>query len=210
MLFSKVSLLSCQNLFCLNFNNKPFATHAAYYTQHIDRNTGCYNFIVRKSHVAAPQGTSVPRRHSLHEDGLVTWTSNKKSSCWRHHVVNDVPVARDLEVGDGAEVLSDDHSRDDFQCWMTTQTYLPVAILLMGMMKPHHFVRILCILLIRNGLFLSSRSWTMPMHPTTLLVKFWSGNAPHLPTTICETLPSYERSRSGVGRRQWVVHNCPR
>ena len=53
MLSSKVSLLSCQNPFCLNFNKKPFATQAAY-TQHIDRNIGCYNFIVRKSHVTAP------------------------------------------------------------------------------------------------------------------------------------------------------------
>ncbi len=26
---------------------------------------------------------------------------------------------------------------------------------------------------------------------------------------LCETLPNYERSRSGVGRREWVVHNRP-
>ncbi len=37
------------NPFCLNFNKKPFASQAAY-TQHIDRNIGCYNFIVKKSH----------------------------------------------------------------------------------------------------------------------------------------------------------------
>ncbi len=113
MLSSKVSLLSCQNPFCLNFNKKPFVTQAAY-TQHIDRNIGCYNFIVRKSHVAAPHGASISRRCSLHEDGLVTWTSNKRPSRLRRHVVNDVPDAGDLAVGDGADVVSDDHTRDDF------------------------------------------------------------------------------------------------
>ena len=104
MLLLKASLLSCQDPFCLNFNKKPFATQAAY-MQHIDRNIGCYNFIVRKSHVAAPHGTSVLRRHSLHEDGLVTWTSNKRPSRLRRHVVNDVPDAGDLAVGDGADPL---------------------------------------------------------------------------------------------------------
>jgi hypothetical protein len=112
MLLSKVSLLSRQNPFCLNFNKKPFATQAAY-PQHIDRNIGCYSFIARKSHIAAPHGTSALRRCSLHDYGLVTWTSNKKPSHIRHHVVNDVPVAGDLAVGDAAEVVSDDHTRDD-------------------------------------------------------------------------------------------------
>jgi hypothetical protein len=56
------SLLSCQNPFCLNFNKKPFASQAAY-TQHIDRNIGCYNFIVKQSHIAAPHGASVSHRH---------------------------------------------------------------------------------------------------------------------------------------------------
>ena len=66
-----------------------------------------------------------------------------------------------------------------------TQTCLPVAILyVMGILKPRHFLQILCILLIINGLFFSSRSWTMPTHLTTLSEKFWSGNAPRLPTTI--------------------------
>jgi hypothetical protein len=46
----------------------------------------------------------------LHENGLVTWTSNKKPSCLRRHVVNDVPVAEDLAVWDGSEVVSDDHT----------------------------------------------------------------------------------------------------
>ena len=50
---------------------------------------------MRKSH--AP----VLRRCSLHDDGLVTWTSNMNPSCLRHHVVYDVPVAGDLAVGDG-------------------------------------------------------------------------------------------------------------
>ena len=113
MLLSKVSLLSRQNPFCLNFNKKPCATQAVY-TQHIDRNIGCYNFIARKSHVAAPYGPSVSCHRLLHEDGLVTWTSNKKPSCLRRQVVNDVPVAGDLAVGDGAEVVSDDHTWDDF------------------------------------------------------------------------------------------------
>ncbi len=68
---------------------------------------------MRKSHVAAPHGASVSHRCSLHEDGLVTWTSNEKPSHLRRYVDNDVPVARDLAVGDGAEVVSDDHSQDD-------------------------------------------------------------------------------------------------
>jgi hypothetical protein len=58
-------------------------------------------------------GTSVSCHCLLHEDDLVTWTSNKKPSCLRHHVVNDVPVAGDLAVGDGAEVVSDDHTWND-------------------------------------------------------------------------------------------------
>jgi hypothetical protein len=69
---------------------------------------------VRKSHVAAPHDASVLRRCSLHEDGLVTWTSNKMPSRLRRHVVNDVPVAGDLAVGDGADVVSDDHTWDAF------------------------------------------------------------------------------------------------
>jgi hypothetical protein len=97
MSLSKVSLLSCQNPFCLNFNKKPFATQAAY-TQHIDRNIGCYNFIVKRAHVAAPHGASVSRRHRLHEDGDVAWTSNKRPSLLRRHMVNDVAAAGDLPV----------------------------------------------------------------------------------------------------------------
>ena len=59
-------------------------------------------------------GTSVSCHCLLHEDDLVTWTSNKKPSCLRHHVVNDVPVAGDLAVVDDAEVVSDDlHKRND-------------------------------------------------------------------------------------------------
>ena len=69
---------------------------------------------MRKSHAAGPHGASVSCRCCLHEDGLVTWTSNKTPSCLRRHVVNDVPVAGELAVGDGAEVVSDDHTWDDF------------------------------------------------------------------------------------------------
>jgi hypothetical protein len=68
---------------------------------------------VKKSHVAVSHGSSASHRHSLHEDGLVTWTSNKKPSCLRSHVVNDVPVAGDLAVGDGAEVVSDYYTWDE-------------------------------------------------------------------------------------------------
>ncbi len=68
---------------------------------------------MKKSHVAVPHGSSASHRHSLHEDGLVTWTSNKKPSRLRSHVVNDVPVAGDLAVGDGAEVVSDDYTWDE-------------------------------------------------------------------------------------------------
>jgi hypothetical protein len=32
----------------------------------------------------------------------------------RRHVVNDVPDAGDLAVGDGAKVVSDDHTPDNF------------------------------------------------------------------------------------------------
>ena len=93
---SKVSLLSCQNPFCLNFNKKLFANQAAY-TQHIDRNIGCYNFIVKKSHVAAPHGASVSRRHRLYEDEDVTWTSNKRPSLLRRHMVNDFVGSADSD-----------------------------------------------------------------------------------------------------------------
>ena len=105
MLLSKVSLLSCQHPFCLNFNKKPFATQAAY-TQHIDRNIGCYNFIVKRAHVAAPHGASVSRRHRLHEDGDVAWTSNKRPSLLRRHMVNDVAAAGDLPVVTMAQYLN--------------------------------------------------------------------------------------------------------
>jgi hypothetical protein len=90
---SKVSLLSCQNTFCLNFNKKPFASQAAY-IQHIDRDIGCYNFIVKKSHIAAPHGASVSRRHQLYANEDVTWTSNKRPSLLQHHMMNNV-VATD-------------------------------------------------------------------------------------------------------------------
>jgi hypothetical protein len=114
MLLLKASLLSCQDPFCLNFNKKPFATQAAY-MQHIDRNIGCYNFIVRKSHVAAPRGASLLCRFCLYKNAglVVTWTCNNRPSCLRRHV-NDVPVAGDLAVGVGAEVVSDDHTPDYF------------------------------------------------------------------------------------------------
>jgi hypothetical protein len=89
----KVSLLSCQNPFCLNFNKKPFASQAAF-TQHIDRNIGCHNFIVKKSHIASPHGASVSRRHQLYENEDVMWTSNKIPSLLQRHMVNNV-VATD-------------------------------------------------------------------------------------------------------------------
>jgi hypothetical protein len=64
MLSSKAPLLFCQNPFCLKFNKKPFSNQAAY-TQHIDRNIGCYNFIVKKSHLAATHGASVSHRRFM-------------------------------------------------------------------------------------------------------------------------------------------------
>jgi hypothetical protein len=45
---------------------------------------------VKKSHVAAPHGASVSRRHQLYEDEDVTWTSNKRPSLLQRHMVNDV------------------------------------------------------------------------------------------------------------------------
>ena len=104
---STLNVVFLNNGVCLNFNKKPFATQAVY-TQHIDRNTVCYNFIVRKLHVAAPHGASVSRHWCLHEDGLVKWTNNKRPSCLRHHVVIDVPIIGDLAVGDDYSVLGDD------------------------------------------------------------------------------------------------------
>jgi hypothetical protein len=91
----KVSLLSCQNPFCLNFNKKPFASQAAY-TQHIDRNIGCYNFTVKKSHIAAPHGVSVSRCHRLYENEDVTCTTNKRPSLLQRHMVNDVVAKGEL------------------------------------------------------------------------------------------------------------------
>jgi len=88
MLSAKAPLLFCQNPFCLKFNKKPFSNQAAY-TQHIDRNIGCYDFIVKKSHLAATHGASVSHRHHLHEDGNVTCTSNKRPALLRRHMVND-------------------------------------------------------------------------------------------------------------------------
>jgi hypothetical protein len=88
MLSSKAPLLFCQNPFCLKFNKKPFSNQAAY-TQHIDRNIGCYNFIVKKSHLAATHGASVSHRRRLHEDENVTCTSNKRPALLRRHLVND-------------------------------------------------------------------------------------------------------------------------
>ena len=85
---SKAPLLFCQNPFCLNFNKKPFSNQAAY-TQHIDRNIGCYNFIVKKSHLAATHGASASHRRRLHEDGNITCTSNKRPALLRRHLVND-------------------------------------------------------------------------------------------------------------------------
>ncbi len=88
MLSSKAPLLLCQNPFCLKFNKKPFSNQAAY-TQHIDRNIGCYNFIVKKSHLAATHGASVSHHCRLCEDGNVTCTSNKRPALLRQHLVND-------------------------------------------------------------------------------------------------------------------------
>ena len=68
----------------------------------MDRNIGCNNFIVRKSHVAVLHGASVVCCCCLHEDGLAIWTSNKRYSCLGRHAADDVPVAGDLAVCDGA------------------------------------------------------------------------------------------------------------
>ncbi|KAI2497023.1 hypothetical protein MHU86_17500 [Fragilaria crotonensis] len=86
MLSSKAPLLFCQNPFCPRFNKKPFSNQAAY-TQHIDRTIWCYKFTVKKSHLAAPHSASVS--HHCHEDGNVTWTSNKRPALLRRHMVND-------------------------------------------------------------------------------------------------------------------------
>ena len=45
---------------------------------------------MKKSHVAAPHGASVSRRHRLYENEDVTWTSNKRPSLLRRHMVNHV------------------------------------------------------------------------------------------------------------------------
>ncbi|KAI2502783.1 hypothetical protein MHU86_1872 [Fragilaria crotonensis] len=109
---SKAPLLFCQNPFCLNFNKKPFSNQAAY-TQHIDRNIGCYNFIVKKSHHAATHGASASHRRRLHEDGNITCTSNKRPALLRRHMVNDPHMDFDgtdnllqFPAGNGVEVES--------------------------------------------------------------------------------------------------------
>ena len=68
---AKVSLLSCQNPLCVKFNKKPFSTQTAY-TQHIDRNIGCYSYVVMRSQVLSRHGAPVvPCHPSVHEDGNV-------------------------------------------------------------------------------------------------------------------------------------------
>jgi hypothetical protein len=215
---SKVPLLSCQNPFYLNFNKKPFVSQAAY-TQHIDRNIGCYNFIVKKSHIAAPHGASVSRCHQLYENEDVTWTSNKRSSLLQSQMVNDVvatgesphpglaqysnvhfvgsvdsdrlllPSANDAEEGMIFQWMARTTQMVRTTLIVTTPTLLLVPILLqwMKMLEPLPFDPILCIRLIRSGLFLSSRSWTMQMHQIIPLVKVWNGHALHLQTAILIT-----------------------
>ena len=87
---AKVSLLSCQNPLCVKFNKKPFSTQTAY-TQHIDRNIGCYSYVVMRSQVLSRHGAPVvPCHPSVHEDGNVMWTSNKRASLLRRHMVTEV------------------------------------------------------------------------------------------------------------------------
>jgi hypothetical protein len=45
---------------------------------------------VKESHIAAPYGASVSRRHRLYENEDVTWTCNKRPFLLRCHMVNDV------------------------------------------------------------------------------------------------------------------------
>ncbi len=49
---------------------------------------------MKKSHIAAPHGASVSRRHRLYENEDVPWISNKRPSLLRRHMVNNV-VATD-------------------------------------------------------------------------------------------------------------------
>ncbi len=49
---------------------------------------------MKKSHIAAPHGASVSRRHQLYANEDVTWTSNKRPSLLQHHMMNNV-VATD-------------------------------------------------------------------------------------------------------------------
>ena len=68
----------------------PFSTQAAY-TQHIDRNIGCYSYVVMRAHVLSRHGAPVvPCHPSVHEDGYVMWTSNKRASLLRRHMVTEV------------------------------------------------------------------------------------------------------------------------
>ncbi|KAI2514003.1 hypothetical protein MHU86_387 [Fragilaria crotonensis] len=120
---SKAPLLFCQNPFCLNFNKKPFSNQAAY-TQHIDRNIGCYNFIVKKSHHAATHGASASHRRRLHEDGNITCTSNKRPALLRRHMVNDPHMDFDgtdnllqFPAGNGVEVESTSCEDIDIGCY---------------------------------------------------------------------------------------------
>ena len=90
---STLSLLSCQNPFCIHFKKKGFKNQAAL-TNHIDRSPGCYNYLANQTIVALPHGASVVgRRRQLDEDVEVTWTSNKRPSLLRRNKVNDVVIA---------------------------------------------------------------------------------------------------------------------
>jgi hypothetical protein len=53
---------------------------------------------VNQRHVAAPCDTSVAWHPRPHEDGNVMWTSNKRPSLLRRHVVNDVTAAGNVPV----------------------------------------------------------------------------------------------------------------
>ena len=81
---------------------------------------------MKKSHLAATHGAAVSHRRRLHEDGNVTWTSNKMPSILRRHMVNDPHMefvgsdnflqsasCNGVEVTSTCEDIVDCNKRDD-------------------------------------------------------------------------------------------------
>ena len=106
----------------------------------------------------------------------------------RRHFVNNVPVAGELAAGDGAEVVSADHTPDDFSVLGDDTNILTCDDTAFDAdVEAPSFCS--------NFMYTTDQKWTVSLlkildhtnAPDYTLVKFWSGHAPHLPTTILIT-----------------------